>query len=127
MLCAAKGYVISLYRSPSQSKAEFDHFPPNFEPLISDKMSQNPLFMFLTSDFNVRSSCWWKHDLTTNEGSQVDAITSIYGLTQLIREPTHILPNSSPCIDLIFINQINFTIDSGVHASLHPNCYHQIA
>ena len=37
-----KGYVISLYQSPSQSKDEFDQFFLNFEQLISDRMSQNP-------------------------------------------------------------------------------------
>ena len=61
-----------------------------------------------------------------NEGSQVNAITSSYGLSQLIREHTHILPNLSLCIDLIFINETNVIIDSGVHASECPNCHHQI-
>ena len=72
----------------------------------------------------VRSS--WKNDLTTSEGNQVDAITSSYDLSQRICEPTHILPNWSSCIDLIFINQNNLIMDSVVHASLHPNCHHQI-
>ena len=49
-----------------------------------------------------------------------------YILSQLTCEPTHIWPNSSSCIDLIFINQNDFIMDSGVHASLHPNCPHQI-
>ena len=70
---------------------------------------------------------WWKNDLTTSEGNQVDAVTSSYGLSQLICEPTHILLNSSSCIDLIFINQNKLIMDSRVHASLHPNCHHQIA
>ena len=34
-----------------------------------------------------------------SEGNQIDALTSSYGLSQLTREPTHILPNSSSCID----------------------------
>ena len=122
-----KGYVISLYRSPSQTKDEFDPFLLNFEQLISYKMSQNPHFILVTGDFNVRLRFWSKIDLTTSEGSQVQAITSSYDLSQLIREPTHILLNLSSYIDLIFINQNNFIMDSGVHASLHPNCYHQTA
>ena len=73
-------------------------------------MSQNPHFILVTGDFNVRSSSWWKNDLTMSKGSQVDAITSSYGLSQLIRESTHVSPNSSSCIDLIFINQNNFNI-----------------
>ena len=33
--------------------------------------------------------------------------------------------SSSSCIDLIFINQPNLSVNSGFHASLHPN-WHQI-
>ena len=121
-----KKRIISLYRSPSQSKDEFDQFLLNFEQLISDRISQHLNFISVTGDFNVRSSFWWKNDLTTSEGNQVDAITSSYGLSQLICESKHILPNSSYCIDLIFTNQSNFIMDSGVHASLQTNCHHQI-
>ena len=89
-------------------------------------MSQHLHFISVTGDFNVRSSFWWKNDVTTSEGNQVDAITSSYGLNQLICEYKNILPNSSSCIDLIFTNQSNFIMDSGVHDSLHTNCHHQI-
>ena len=65
-------------------------------------MSQNPNFILVIGDFNVRSSSWWKIDLTTIEGNQVNSITSSYDLNQLICEPTHILPSSSSCIDQIF-------------------------
>ena len=117
------GFVISLYWSPNQSKDEFDQFPLNLEQLMSDRMSQNPHFILVTGDLNVRSS-FWKNDLKTSESDQIDVITLSYGLSQLICEPTHILPNS-PSFDLIFINQNNFIMGSGVHASLHPNCHHQ--
>ena len=121
-----KGFVISLYRSPNESKDEFDQFLINFEQLLSDRMSQNRHFILVTGDFNVRSSFWCKNDITTSEGNQLDVIASSYGLSQLIFEPTHIFPDSSSWIDLIFINQNNLITDSGVHASLHPNCHHQI-
>ena len=65
-------------------------------------MSQNPNFILVIGDFNVRSSSWWKNDLTTIEGNQVNSIISSYDLNQLICEPTHILPSSSSCIDQIF-------------------------
>ena len=103
-----------------------DQFFLNFVELISDRKSQNPLFILVTGDFNTRSLSYWKDDLTTSEGNQVHAITSSYGLSQIICEPTHILPNLSSCIDLIFINQNNFIMDSGVHTSLPPNSHHQI-
>ena len=48
------GFVISLYRSPNQSKDDFDQFFLNFEQLISARMSRNPHFKLVTRDFNVR-------------------------------------------------------------------------
>ena len=33
---------------------------------------------------------------------------------------------SSSCIDLIFTDRPNLAVNSGVHASLHPNCHHQV-
>ena len=86
-------------------------------------MRQNPLFNLATGGFDVRSSSWWKNDLTMSEGSQVDSFTLPHVLSQRIRESTHILPNSSSYTDLIFTNQSNFIIDSCVQASLHPNCH----
>ena len=80
-----KRYEISLYRSPSQNKDEFDQFLLNFEHLIPDRMSQNLHFVLVTDDFYIRSSSWWKNDPTTSEGSQANAITSSYSLSQLIR------------------------------------------
>ena len=53
-------------------------------------------------------------------------LTSQFGLYHIINEPTYVLENSSSCIDLIFTLQPNLVVDSGVHPSLHPNCYHQI-
>ena len=61
------------------------------------------------------------------ERDTVDNITKQYGLHQLIREPTHILDNTSSRIDLIFTSQPNLITESGVHPSLHPNCHHQNA
>ena len=45
-----KAFVISFYRSPNQSKDEFDQFLLNFEQLISDKLSQNLHFILVTGD-----------------------------------------------------------------------------
>ena len=52
----------------------------------------------------------WKNDCVTRESKQIESLTG-----------------SSSCIDLIFKNQPNFVIDSGVYPSLHPNCHRQIA
>ena len=96
----------------------------NLEQLISDIITKNPLFVLITGDFNVRSSNWWKNDLSTSEGTQVDSLTTSYGPSQIASDPTHILLNSSSDIDLIFTNQPNLVTESGVYPSLHPKCHH---
>ena len=122
-----RGYVVSLYRSPSQTQDEFGIFLMSFEQLIGYIIPKKPLFVLITGDFNVRLTNWWKNDLSTSEGTQVDSLTTSYGVSQIISYPTHILPNSCACIDLIFTNQPNLVTESGVHPSLHPKCHHQIA
>ena len=118
--------MVSLYRSPSQTQDKFDIFLINFEKLISDIITKNPLFVLITGDFDVRLSNWWKNDLSTSEGIQVDSLTTSYCLSQIISDPTQLLPNSSSCIDLIFTNQPNLVTENGVYPSLHPKCHHQI-
>ena len=54
------------------------------------------------------------------------SLTSANGVLQLINEPTHLQASNSSCIDLIFTDQPNLSVNSGVHASLRPNCPHQI-
>ena len=76
--------------------------------------------------FNAKFHNWCKNDITSHEGSMIDAITSNYGPHQLIQEPTHILNSSASCIDLIFTSQPNLVIESGVFSSPHPNCHHQV-
>ena len=77
-------------------------------------------------DFNAKSSNLSSNDTTTAEGVQLDYLTSLYGMKQVITEPTHILENSSSCIDLIFSNQPNLIMDSAVDPTLHSKCHHQI-
>ena len=56
----------------------------------------------------------------------MNELSSNNNLHQLINTPTHILPNSESCIDLLFTSQHNLVSESGVHASLFPRCHHQI-
>ena len=121
-----KCLIVSLYRSPSQSNSEFGNFLSSFEKLLNHIINLNPFMIFIIGDFNAKSSSWWTGDKNTVEGNQIEAITCCYGLTQMISDPTHILPNSSSCIDLLFTNQPNLIIDSGVISSLHATCHHQI-
>ena len=95
------GYVVSLYRSPSQTPDEFDSIVNNFDKVIIDIHSQKADFVLMIGDFNAKSCNWSINDTTTPEGTQLDSITSLYGMKQLISEPTQILLQSSSCIDLI--------------------------
>ena len=125
-LQSQKGYVIVIYRSPSQSTVEFDEFLSNFENLLNFVKGLKPSFTIIMGDFNARSKSWWPDDITSPEGTDIDSLTTMYGLHQLISDPTHLLPNSLSCSDLIFTDQLNLPVDCGVHLSLHPNCHHQI-
>ena len=73
----------------------------------------------MIGDCNAKSCNWSINDTTTQDGDQIDSITSIYGMKQLISEPTHILQHSSSYIDFIFTNQPTIVMDSGVDSSLN--------
>ena len=60
------------------------------------------------------------------KGPNWNSLLSLFGMKQLIAEPTHVLENSSSCIDLIFTIQPNLIMDTGVHLSLHWKCHHQV-
>ena len=80
----------------------------------------------ITGDFNCRNSNWYLGDPVTPQGAGVEALTSFYGLNQLIKTPTHLLQNSATCIDLVFTNQPHLVMESGVHSSLSSTCHHEI-
>ena len=82
--------------------------------------------LVVLGDFNVKLSQWHDKDSSTSEEISIESITSQFGLHHVINEPTHILENSSSCIDQIFTSQPNLSIESGTQPSLQPNCHHQI-
>ena len=69
---------------------------------------------------------WYNKDITSNEDRKIEAVTSQNSLHEEIKQPTHILNNSSSSIGLIFNSQPNLLIESVTHPFLHPNCHHQI-
>ena len=121
-----KGYLVSLYRSPSQNPDEFELFLTNLENLLADITNRNLHFMLLLGDFNAKSKTWFINDQSSRESTQLESVTSLYGMKQLISEPAHVLENSSSSIDLNFTNQSNLIMDAGVHHSLHSKCHHQV-
>ena len=120
------GYLVVTYRSPNQNNNEFNEFLTNFERLLSHVKQLKSSFLVKLGDFNARSKSWCSDDITTYEGSNIDPLTTTHGLHQLISQPTHLLPTSSTCIDLIFTDQPNLVVNSGTHPSFHKNCHHQI-
>ena len=119
-----KGYVILIYPSPSQATVEIDEFLSNFEKLLNFVKQLQPSFTIILGDFNVRSKSRWPDDITSRQGIDIDSLTTVYGLQQIISESTHLLPNSLSFTDPIFTDQHNLAV--GAHPSLHPNCHHHI-
>ena len=117
---------ISPYRPSSQTADKFDSFLDNLKLNLDAMTDNNPFLVVVIGDFNARSLSWCINDKSNYEGTKIDCITTEYDLKQAINEPTHLLENSSSCIDLIFTSQPNLMMDAGVHPSLHTNCHHQI-
>ena len=126
MIDNIRGCIALIYRSPSQNSLEFQHFLSGFEQLLINIEGFKPNFTVPLGDYNAGLRLCWASDTNTPEGMQLDALTSSYGLQQLVNEPTHILPSSSSCIDLIFTDQPSLVVSSGAHPPLHANCHHQI-
>ena len=117
---------ITLYHSPNQCQDDFELFINNFELNLDSVMVNDPFLTVVLGDFNAETSLWYNNDITTHEGSEIDGVTSQFGLEQIIKEPMHIIGDSSLCIDLMFTTQPNLVMESGVHYSLHSSCHHHI-
>ena len=96
----------------------------NFEKTFLDINRWKPYLTLVKGDFNARSFSWWSDDINTTEGTKLLSLTSGNWCQQIINEPTHIQRQSSSCIDLIFTDQPNLSVNSGIH--MHPTCHHQM-
>ena len=82
-------------------------------------MANHNLFLIVVlGDFNVKSENWHEHDKTSYEGAKIDDLTTHFRLQQIIKEATHILAESSSCIDLIFTSHQNWVM--GIWSSFVP-------
>ena len=102
-------------------------FADNVESILDLLLKKNPFLLTAIGDFNAKSSNCYNKDKISFKGNTIKNVTSQLGLHQIINELTHILPNISSCIDLVFTSQSNMVIESDVHSSLHSSCDHQIA
>ena len=53
-----KIFIVTLYRSPSQSFHEFDEFLRGFEDAVDYINQGNPYFTLITGDFNAPCNRW---------------------------------------------------------------------
>ncbi|MEO0684333.1 MAG: reverse transcriptase family protein, partial [Cyanobacteria bacterium J06649_11] len=114
------------YCSPSQSSDQFDIFKHNWEETVININHCSPTVYILIVDFNARDSDWWTDDATDNVGRDIGDLATQHNLSQVIDKPTHFLPNSTTCIDLIFTSAENSILDSSALPSLFPRCHYQV-
>lgn len=119
-------FLTTLYRSPSQSVDQFALFKQQFEETITKINDQSPTISLFLGDYNARNSQWYPNDITNTAGRELGNLISMYGIAQIINEPTHILSGSTSCIDLVFTSSKNLITDFGVLPSLFSRCHHQI-
>ena len=123
----SKCFITCLYRSPSQSPDELSDFLSDFEQICSNIALETPACSIFLGDFNAKCTNWWPDNENNPCGLELFTLSTSFGYTQLIDEPTHFAANKSPsCIDLIFVSQPNLVVESGVHPSLCRQCRHQI-
>ena len=114
------------YRSPSQTKDEFEDFIKNVELILEHNVNNSPFLIVILAGFNARSQSWYKNIILTAEGSKIDISFYHFGLIQVLKEATHNLKSYATCVDSIFNSQIILVMHSGVDPSLHPNYHHQV-
>ena len=109
---------VALCRSPSKSQDDFET-SDSFEMALETLAQKGSFLMTIIGDFNAKSCNWYSHNKTRFEGTAIESITSQFRLYQWINEPTHLLQNSSSCIDLTFTSQPNIVVESKLSSS---NC-----
>ena len=118
---------VTFYRSPSQTKDEFENLMKTLELNLQHTLNKSPFLIVGLRDFNARMQGWYQNVITTLEGSKIDMAFSKFSF-----EPNNKRTNIY-FEQFGFLHRFNFTsqpkivIHSGVHPSLHPNCHHQTA
>ena len=102
-----KTILLSLVYRPPNSPAQTLADIENSIDLACDTNIGN---IVITGDFNLNY-------LDASSKRKITSVFNQYNLTQLIREPTHFTENSSSLLDLVFTNNPQFVILSGVGES----------
>ena len=104
----------------------FETFLDNLELNFDHMTDKNSYLMVVLGDLIAKLNSWYSNDSTNIAGLKTDILTSTFDFYQIIKEATHILNNTSSCIELIFLSQPNLVTESCVHSSLRANFHHQI-
>ena len=104
--CKHKNYLIGTFYRADKSEQYWELI----EDSISNAADLN-MQTIVTGDFN--------ENILREMSANIQHIELINDLTQIIKEPTRITPNSSTLIDLIFVSSADTVLDSGV---LDPVC-----
>ena len=102
----SKPFLVSTWYRPPQSSPDLFS---TFERII-DKIDAENLELYLMGDLN----CNLLSEVVNNNSSHLLTIIDIYGLTQLITEPTRVTQYSSTLIDLCLTNSPDKVSKSGV-------------
>ena len=94
--------------------------------MLSAMSTKEPYCIIITGDFNCRSPHWREDEHENDEGKIFETFTAELGLQQLVCKPTHFIGESKTCLDLIFTNQPNLFLETGVHPALHKQCHHVV-
>ena len=90
------------------------HFFVEFEKMVGSLDAKN-LEFFILGDLNLNLD----QSSESSNKNTLNEIFDIYGLDQLIQEPTRVTESSSSLIDLCFTNSLTTVVDSGVtHLSI---------
>ena len=118
---------IYLYRSPSQSKDEYESSADNLGFNLDSVALRNSYLIVVLGDFDAQTKGCYPLGKITYEDTRIDGDTSQFGLEQLIHEPTHIISERSSCTYLFFCFSNKF--GGGIRCSiffLYQNCRQQI-
>ena len=121
-----KVFFSVIYRKPNQTPEEFQFFSNALGNLYNNIKVLNPYISIFVGDYNAHSSSWWAGDRDDDCGNTLCELFNENNLHQLVNQPTHIIRDSSSCIDLVITDQPNLFLDCDIHPSLHAPCHHQI-
>ena len=118
--------MLSIHPKSSKTNDDYLNFLVNFEVLLICPNSLKTHVLLVTCNSNLRSCSLWSEVIDTIKGTWLKPINSYLNLYQIIYKPAHTLSSLISWIDLIYTNNSNMAIKSGVHPLLHQVYYCQI-